>query len=94
MLVLKHVAYEIEELAQLESLLDHLKETTSQVDGVGFKNLYFVKGKKEFVLFLECESEGKYIEWRKICPPPPGATDWYEVFLTKDEYLPIQKLAD
>jgi hypothetical protein len=41
--------------------LHHLKETTSQVDGVGFKNLYFVKGKKEFVLFLECESEGKYI---------------------------------
>jgi hypothetical protein len=48
----------------------------------------------KFVLFLECESEGKYIEWRKICPPPPGATDWYEVFLTKDEYLPMQKLPD
>jgi hypothetical protein len=88
------VACEIEELAQLESLLAHLRETTSQVDGVAFNNPYFVRGKKEFVLFLECESEKEYLEWRKTCPPPPGATDWYEVFLTKDEHFPNQKPRD
>lgn len=65
--------------------MTHLRKTTSQIEGVNYKDIYFVKGKKEFVLFLECESEEKYLEWREICPPPPGAKDWYEVLLTKDE---------
>lgn len=85
MLILKHVEYEIPDTDQLEGLLDHLDETTSQVDGISLKDIYFVKGKKEFVLFLECESEEKYHVWREICPPPPGANDWYEVYLNRDE---------
>ena len=84
MLILKHVEYEIPGTAELENLLTHLRKTTSQIEGVNYKDIYFVKGKKEFVLFLECESEEKYLEWREICPPPPGAKDWYEVLLTKD----------
>lgn len=87
MLILKHVEYEIKDKAQLENLLAHIRKTISQVEGVIFKDIYFVKGKKEFVLFLECESEEKYLEWREICPPPPGAKDWYEILLTKDEYF-------
>lgn len=87
MLVLKHVEYEIADTTELENLLIHLRKTTSQVEGVSNKDIYFVKGKKEFVLFLECESEEKYLEWREICPPPPGAKDWYEVLLTKDEHF-------
>jgi uncharacterized protein YdaT len=35
-----------------------------------------------------CESEEKYLEWREICPPPPGAEDWYEVLLDQKEYFP------
>jgi hypothetical protein len=85
MLILKHVEYEIVDTAELKNLLTHLRKTTSQIEGVNYKDIYFVKGKKEFVLFLECESEEKYLEWREICPPPPGAKDWYEVLLTKDE---------
>ncbi len=87
MLFLKHVEYEIPNTTELESLLTHLRETTSRVDGVTFQDIYFVRGKKEFVLFLGCESEEKYLEWREICPPPPGAKDWYEVLLTKDEHF-------
>ncbi len=87
MLFLKHVGYEIRESAQLESLLEHLRQTTSQIEGVTFKEIYFVKGKKEFVLFLECDSEEKYREWREICPPPVGAKDWYEILLNKVEHL-------
>ncbi len=87
MLFLKHVGYEIRESAQLESLLEHLRQTTSQIEGVTFKEIYFVKGKKEFVLFLECDSEEKYHEWREICPPPVGAKDWYEILLNKVEHL-------
>jgi hypothetical protein len=88
MLILKHVEYEIRDAAQLEGLLAHLQKTTLQVEGVTYQDIYFVRGKKEFVLFLECESEEKYLEWRGICPPPPGAKDWYEVLLTKEEYFP------
>jgi hypothetical protein len=87
MLILKHVEYEIVDSAQLKGLLAHLKDTTSQVAGVTFKDIYFAKDKKEFVLFLECDSEDKYLEWRKICPPPPGAKDWYQTLLNKEEYL-------
>lgn len=87
MLVLKHVEYEIRDVAQLNGLLAHLKKTTSQAEGVIFKDLYFIKGKKEFVLLLECISEEKYLEWREICPPPTGARDWYEILLTKDDYF-------
>jgi hypothetical protein len=62
-------------------------KTTSQVEGVTYKDIYFVKGKKEVVLLLECESKENYRRWRKICPPPQGAKDFYEVLLTKDEYF-------
>lgn len=87
MLILKHVEYEVKDNAQLKNLLAHIRQTTSQVEGIIFKDMYFVKGKKEFVLLLECESEDKYLEWREICPPPPGAKDWYEILFTKDEYF-------
>jgi hypothetical protein len=73
MLILKHVEFAITDIAQLENLLEHLKETTSQ--------------KKEFVLFLDCDSEKKYLAWRKICPPPPGAKDWYQILFTKEEHF-------
>ncbi len=87
MLILKHVESEIKDIKQLESLSAHLKKTTSQVEGVVLKNIYFVKGQKEFVLFLECESEAKYLQWRDICPPPAGAKDWYEVLLSRDAFF-------
>lgn len=64
MVILKHVEYEIADSAQLESLLAHLQETTSKVEGITYKNIYFMKGKKEFVLKLECVSEDKYLQWR------------------------------
>ncbi len=87
MLILKHVEYEIAGRSQLESLLLHLRDTTSKVDGVILKDIYFKKDKKEFILFLECENEERYLEWREICPPPPGAKDWYEVLMTKEEHF-------
>lgn len=93
MLILKHVEFEITDIAQLENLLDHLKETTSQIEGVKLKNIYFVKDQKEFVLFLKCDSEEKYLAWRKICPPPPGANDWYEILFTREErFAPNNKI--
>jgi hypothetical protein len=88
MLVLKHVEHEIADVAQLKDLLTHLRETTSQIAGITFKDIYFMKDEKEFILFLECDSEKSYHEWREICPPPPGANDWYEVLLTKNEQFP------
>jgi len=50
-----------------------LKETTSKVDGVSLKAIYFPKNKDGFVLVLECVSENKYLEWREICSPLAGA---------------------
>jgi hypothetical protein len=44
MLIVKHVEFEIPDSDQLEGLLDHLDQTTSQVDGISLKNIYFVKG--------------------------------------------------
>jgi uncharacterized protein with GYD domain len=88
MLILKHVEYEIKDRAQLEDLLAHIRKTASQIGGVVYKDIYFVKGEKEFVLFLECESEEKYLAWREICPPPPGAKDWHKILLSKDKYFP------
>jgi hypothetical protein len=87
MLILKHVEHEIKDVTELNGLLAHLKKTTSEIDGVALTNIYFNKGKKEFILFLECESEEKYLEWREICPPPSGANDWYEILLTGDEHF-------
>ncbi len=87
MLILKHVAFEMKSAVQVDNLLAHIEETTSQVEGVTFNGIYFVKDQSEFVLFLESDSENKYLEWREICPPPPGAKDWYEILLTKEEQL-------
>ncbi len=87
MLVLKHVKYRIEDVGQLENLLKHLGQTTAQVDGVVLRDIYFTDDGKEFVLFLECTGEESYLEWREICPPPPGAEDWHEVLLSRDEFF-------
>jgi len=85
MKILKHVGFKIKNSIELEKLLIHIRETASQVEGIEFKDIYFPKSKEEFVLMIDCASEDKYLEWRDICPPPPGAKDWYEVLLTKDE---------
>lgn len=85
MIILKHVGHIIKNSSELERLLNHLKETTSKVDGVSLKDVCFPKNREELVLVIKYTNEDKYLEWRDICPPPPGADDWYEVFLTKDE---------
>ena len=85
MLVLKHVEYEISDSTQLKMLTDHLNKTTTQIDSIEFINVSFPKNKMEFVLFLGCEEEKAYQAWRKICPFPDGAHDWFEIFLTKEE---------
>ncbi len=87
MIILKHVESKIKDTIELEKLLSHLKETTSKVDGVILKDIYFPKDKDEFILILECVNEDKYLEWREICPPPPDADDWYEVLLMRDEHF-------
>ncbi len=87
MLILKHVEYKIIDGAELENLLKHIRKTASEVGDITLKDIYFVKGKNEFVLILECESEDKYLEWREICPPPPDAKDWYEILMSKDEHF-------
>lgn len=91
MVVLKHVLHTIKDSNELEKLLHHLKETTSKVDGVEFKEIYFPRDKDEFVLALTCITEEKYLAWREICPPPPGAKDWYEVMYTKNERFPADQ---
>jgi hypothetical protein len=85
LLILKHVEYELHDKDQLNMLIDHLNTTTTQIEGIKFIDIYFPSNKREFVLFLECKAEKAYQEWRKICPPPDGADDWFEMFLTKEE---------
>jgi hypothetical protein len=87
MIILKHVEYRVKDLSELEDLLRHLDETTSKVPGVTLQDIFFPRGKEEFVLVLGCTTEDRYLEWREICPPPPGSRDWYEVLLTRDEYF-------
>jgi len=87
MIILKHVEHRIEDRSELDNLLSHLRETISKVDGVELKDIYFPKGKGEFVLAMDCISEDEYLAWRGICPPPPAAKDWYEVLLSRDEYF-------
>jgi hypothetical protein len=87
MITLKHVEHKIKDKKELERLLSHLRETTSKIGGVILKDIYFPKDKEEFVLMLDCSSEDKYLEWREICPPPPGANDWYEILLTRGEHF-------
>ncbi len=88
MIIMKHVEYEIADLGELNSLLNHLEETTSRVSGVTLRDVYFPRGREEFVLALECNSEDDYLKWRRICPPPPGSRDWYEILLNRDERFP------
>ncbi|UCG36070.1 MAG: hypothetical protein JSV64_05430 [Candidatus Bathyarchaeota archaeon] len=88
MIVSKHVEYEFRDADHLEKLLEHVRETTSQIGGVKLNGIYFPKGRREFVLAVECVSEDKYLEWRDACPPPAGAKDWYEVYLTREERYP------
>lgn len=84
-IIFKHVEFEFKDADHLEKLLEHVTETTSRIDGVKLNDIYFPKGKREFVLAIECTSENRYLEWRETCPPPRGAKDWYEVYLTKEE---------
>lgn len=70
MLILKHVEHKIESRSELEGLLNHLEETTSEMPGVPLQGICFPRGKEEFVLVLGCTSEDRYWACRGICPPP------------------------
>jgi hypothetical protein len=85
----KKVSCQNEDIQQIISFSPsyQLMETTSRVNGITLKDVYFMKDKKEFVLFLDCDGEECYHEWREICPPPPGARDWHEVLLDREEHL-------
>ncbi len=49
MLILKHVEYKIKNKQELEKVLDYIKKTTSMIDGIEFKDIYFPKdGMKSF----------------------------------------------
>lgn len=74
MLILKYV-----ECAPTSDILRHVKHTTSEVKGVELKGLYIPSTKGNFVLLLEAESYGRYLEWLKICPPPPGVNATEEI---------------
>jgi hypothetical protein len=88
MTIFKHVKYKIRNVDELEGLLGILEETTSAVKGVKLQEILFPKGKEGFLLVFNCETIEIYHQWRKVCPPPPpGATDRYEVFLNRDEYF-------
>jgi hypothetical protein len=87
MIIMKHVTHRIIDRTEFNVLHTHLLETTSRIAGVELKNMFFPRGKDEFVLMLECADEDRYLEWRDICPPPPGAEDWYEVWLSGEEQL-------
>jgi hypothetical protein len=83
--ILKHVEYKIGSREEWDRLHEHLLMTTSKVPGVELRDVLFPRERDEFILVMECSSEGSYLEWREICPPPPGARDWYEVVLSADE---------
>ncbi len=91
MIIFKHVEYQIKDREELDDLRSHLIKTTSLVDGVALDRILISSGRDKFVLVLDCESEATYQEWREICPPPAGARDWYEVFLTDHEAYPDQQ---
>ncbi|MFQ6088164.1 MAG: hypothetical protein ACE5K0_04605 [Candidatus Methanofastidiosia archaeon] len=54
----------VQDSSELVSLLSHVRETASKVDGVEFKDIHFSKGKDEFILVMDCADEDKYLEWR------------------------------
>jgi hypothetical protein len=85
MIIVKHVEHGFSGPDEIERLQAHLLETTSRVEGVILKDILFPKDREEFVLIMDCSTEEKYLEWRRICPPPPGAHDWYEVWLSKED---------
>ncbi len=62
MIILKHFEYNIKDSSELENLLVHLRETPLKVDGVVFNDIYFPKGKDEFILIMDCIDEDKYLE--------------------------------
>lgn len=66
MIVLKHVEFKIERLDELEKILTHVKETASKVHGVKFMDIYFPRGRDEYILVMDCVSEDKYLRWRDI----------------------------
>ena len=89
MIILQHIEHRLANTDELIKLQIRLMEMTSKVRGVTLLDIYFPTEKDEVVIALDCESEEKYLEWRKICPPPDGAYNGYEVWMTKAEkFLP------
>jgi hypothetical protein len=86
-MIIKHIKHKINDPQDLKDLRHHLDETTSRIEGVEVNDIYFSKNREEFILIMKCNSEESYLNWRKICPPPQGAKDWYEVFITKEEHF-------
>ncbi len=57
MIVLKHVGYKLKDSDELRNLLEHLKQTTSQIDGVVLKISIFTKIKMNLFYFLSAKAK-------------------------------------
>lgn len=86
MIFLKHVQHKLDNRDDLQSILAHVRETATKVPGVRLRDLFILQERDEFMLVMEGPNEAAYQEWRKLCPPPPGARDWVESAILAEEF--------
>lgn len=87
MIFLKHVQYRFNNQGDLQSRLAHVRETATRVPGVRLRDFFILLERDECILVMECPNEAANQEWRKLCPPPTGATDWVESAMLAEEWI-------
>jgi hypothetical protein len=78
MIFLKHVRHKLVSRDELRCIVDRVHNTASRVRGVRMRDVFVLTDRDEFVLVMESPDLAAYHQWRDLCPPPPGATDWVE----------------
>jgi len=88
MIILKHVGYKIRNSSELGNLLNHLTKTTSKIDGILLKDIYFPKNKKvKEIISIETVTvpfgtfDNAYVHrnfFDPDDPTQPNSPYWYE----------------
>jgi hypothetical protein len=85
MLILKYIDFAEPRSEQVRSLLQSAKQRLAQVEGLEFRGFYSSLQRGGYVFLLETDDFARYLEWLKLCPPPPGVAASHEVLLTLEE---------
>ena len=84
MLILKYIDLQPSS-EQYQQIAESVTATAKQVSGLQLVGIYNSAGKGGVVVVLRAGSLEAYLDWLRLCPPPPGVKAFHEILPAPEE---------